>query len=170
MERRAAAFVWSCQVQRPYQITALVLFIIAGCILVVALRMHYYTPLGPGPGFFPLWLAILLGGLAVAMGYQATFRALEPQSEDFIVSPEGYVRDGAVIVALIWAVVGIEDVGFIVTMFVFFVFLLVTLGRQRWFLTIVISGIGSFGTDYVFQNFLSIPLPRGIMPQWYGIG
>jgi putative tricarboxylic transport membrane protein len=155
-------------VKRPYQITALVLLGVAGYVLVSALEMRYYTPLGPGPGFFPFWLAIALGGLGLAMGYQATFRPADEMPEDFVASPKGYMRDGAIIVALIWAVVAMETLGFIVTMFVFFCFLLSTLGRQRIFVTVLVAIGGSFGANILFYELLNVPLPGGVFPLWWG--
>jgi len=156
--------------KRPYQITVIVLMGVAGYVLHGALQMRYYTSLGPGPGFFPLWLALLLGGLALAMGYQATFRASDPMAEDFLASPKGYARDGAVIVALVWTIVGMERLGFIVTMSVFFFFLLSTLGRQRLYVTVLITIAGGVGTHYVFYELLDIPLPGGILPVRWGSG
>ena len=156
--------------KRPYWITALALMGLAAYVLFSALGMRYYTSLGPGPGFFPLWLAVLLGGLALAMGYQATFRPSDPMPEDFVASPKGYMRDGAVVVALIWTIVGMERLGFIVTMSVFFFFLLSTLGRQRIFVTVLITLGGSFGTNFVFYELLDIPLPSGILPVLWGSG
>jgi putative tricarboxylic transport membrane protein len=153
-------------VKRPYEITALVLLGLAGYILFEAVGLRYYSPLGPGPGFFPLWLAILLGGLALTMGYQAVFQPSDPMPEDFIASPKGYMRDGAVVLALIWTVVGMERLGFIITMFVFFIFLLSILGRQRLYVTVVIAFAGSFGTNFVFDRLLNIPLPGGIIQVW----
>ncbi len=135
-------------------------------MLVEALGLRFYSSLGPGPGFFPLWLAVLLAGLALVMGFRARFRPSEAMADDFIASPQGYARDGAIVVALIWTVVGMERLGFIVTMFVFFFFLLMTLGKQRLFVTVAVAVAGSFGTNVVFDRLLKIPLPGGVFQLW----
>ena len=40
---------------------------VAGFFGMGALRMRYFTAIGPGPGFFPRWLALLLGLLGLAI-------------------------------------------------------------------------------------------------------
>jgi hypothetical protein len=42
------------------------------------------------------------------------------------------------------------------------VFLLVALGRQGILVTAIVSVTGSFGVFYVFDQWLKVPLPRGV--------
>ena len=44
-----------------YQITGAVLLCFSIYVGVEALDLRYYTSLGPGPGFFSCWLALILG-------------------------------------------------------------------------------------------------------------
>lgn len=128
-----------------------------------SLKLRYYTPLGPGPGFFPLWLAALLAILAVAMFCQATFRGAEPMPSDFFADRQGYLRIGAIAASLI-AVIGLmEPVGFCLVMLAFYLFLLLVLGRQHPVITAVVALAGSFGMYYVFVHWLKVPLPMGIL-------
>ena len=78
--------------KRPYQITAILLFVLSGCIAIESLKLKYYTPLGPGPGFFPFWLSLCLAALAIAMFYQATFKSSDSRPADFVDSRLGYFR------------------------------------------------------------------------------
>jgi len=86
--------------RRPYQITGAVLLLLAAWIAVEALQLRYYTSLGPGPGFFSFWLAMILGALAVVMLLQATLGQADPAPPDFFASRTGYLRIGAVVLAL----------------------------------------------------------------------
>ena len=104
--------------KRPYQLTALMLFFLSGFIAYESLQLKYYTTLGPGPGFFPLWLSLALAVLAVAMFYQATFRDSEPRPADFLDSRIGYLRAVSMCVAWIWATVMLERLGYRLTMLV----------------------------------------------------
>ena len=48
------------------------------------------------------------------------------------------------------------------TMFLFCGLLLRVLGKQPWWLTLLLTLLGSFGTAYVFRQ-LQVILPRGIL-------
>ena len=65
-------------VQRAHQITGVVFLLIAAFLGYHAVKLRYYTPLGPGPGFFPIWLCAILGLLAVTLFFQARLATPEP--------------------------------------------------------------------------------------------
>jgi hypothetical protein len=149
-------------VKRPYQITSVIAMVVAALLARESLRLRYYTPLGPGPGFFPLWLSVLLAILAAAMFWRATFGRPETMPGDFYADRGGYLRIGAVLGALV-AVIGlIGPLGFRLVMFGFYVFLLTVLGRQHPLLTGIIALAGSFGVFHVFVHWLGTPLPIGL--------
>jgi len=147
--------------KRPYQITSVILFVLSGYTAIESLKLKYYTSLGPGPGFFPFWLSLCLAALATAMFYQATFKSSDPRPADFVDSRLGYLRAFAMCAAWVWAVAMLERLGFRLTMLVFFSFLLLTLGRVKWYLVVVISLLGSIVAFYLFSIALSVPLPIG---------
>ena len=71
---------------RAYQITGVVFLLLAAFIARESLELKFYTSNGPGPGFFPFWLSMALGLLAVLMILKATFRESEPIPEGFFAS------------------------------------------------------------------------------------
>lgn len=149
--------------KRPYQITGVVLLLVAAFLVRESLSLRYYTPLGPGPGFFPLWLSILLAILAVAMLWRATFGKSEAMPADFYPDRKGYLRIGAILGALIGVIVLIKPLGFRLVMVGFYLFLLIALGRQHILITVIIALAGSFGVYYVFVHWLATPLPIGLL-------
>ncbi len=149
--------------KRPYQITSMVSMLVAAFLARESLRLRYYTPLGPGPGFFPLWLSILLAILAAAMFWQATFGKPEAMPADFYADRGGYLRIGAVVAALVGVIVLMGPLGFRLVMLGFYLFLLTALGRQHPLLTGIIALAGSFGVYYVFVRWLATPLPTGLL-------
>jgi len=148
--------------KRPYQITSIVLLGMAAFLAREALKLRYYSPLGPGPGFFPVWLAVLLAVLAAAMFWHATFGRPEPMPGDFFPDRTGLLRIGAVVIALLGVVALIESVGFCLVMLAFYSFLLLVLGRQHPVVTGLIAFAGSFGVYYVFVRWLAVSLPVGV--------
>ena len=146
-----------------YQITGALFLLLAIFIGVESVKLRYYTPLGPGPGFFSFWLSLVFGGLSLMMLLQATFGQPEPMPEDFFSDRIGYLRIGAVVLALVFTVYLFEPLGFCLTMFSLCVFLLYALGRQSIIITLLVSLASSFGAFYAFDHWLKVPLPRGVL-------
>ncbi len=148
--------------RRAYQITGAVLLLFAGFVAAESLNLRYYTSLGPGPGFFPFWLAVVLGALAVAMLLQATLGQPEPMPSDFFSSRSGYMKMGAVALSLVGTALVLERLGFCLTMLAVYLFLLCALGRRGLVVTLLVALFGSFGVYYLFVRWLQVPLPPGV--------
>jgi putative tricarboxylic transport membrane protein len=146
--------------KRPYQIAGTVLLLFAVYIGRESLGLKYYTTLGPGPGFFPFWLAVMMGLLAATMLFQATFQQSPPRPGDFYASRLGYLRAGAVCLAIIAVVFLMERIGFQWTMAAFFAFLLLSLGNKSPFDLLLVTAVGSLGSFKLFDELLKVPLPR----------
>lgn len=148
--------------RRPYQITGCAFLFLAGFTATESLRLRYYTPLGPGPGFFAFWLACVLAVLAIVVIGQATFGATEQMPSDFVPEKKGGLRVGAVVVALVATAALLNLLGFRMTMLAVNLFLLTVLGRHSLILTLLVSLAGSFGVFHVFSRWLMVPLPVGV--------
>lgn len=152
--------------KRPYQITSLVFIVFSAFIAREALELKYYTALGPGPGFFPFWLSLIMIALASFMFYHATWGKSDPMPADFFASRIGYLKGLAVIVSIVFVTQAMEELGFRLTMAVFFVWLLFTLGRQKGITGIAsmafVTFVGSFGAFWLFNDMLKVPLPQGM--------
>jgi putative tricarboxylic transport membrane protein len=135
-----------------------------------SLGLGYWTELGPGPGFFPLWLGVILAVLGsvwflrslrehrthVARGEDDSLAAGEP---DF-----SWPHVGAIVGSLIVLAAVLEPFGWQLAMLLFLVFHLKVLGRQGWLLTAVLSLVGSFGVFLVFTRVLTVSLPAASIP------
>lgn len=135
------------------------------CVFAIwqSLLLPLTDRLGPGPGFFPFWLALIGAVLAVAL-LVTTFReAADPSADDVRILPYG---PGAArwlaIVGLLAAVTLVMDyVGFRLSMLVFNAALVIALGDRRWWVIVLFSVLGSFGVFYVFTTWLDVLLPVG---------
>lgn len=146
----------------PYQVTAGASVLFAIFVGRESARLKFYTPMGPGPGFFPLWLSIFFGVLALVMLCQATFGRARPMPADFFATRTGYGRIAAILASLIGTVVLLEPLGFRLTSLAFYLFLLHVLSRQRLIVSVLIALAGSFGVYHVFAHVLMVPLPVGM--------
>jgi putative tricarboxylic transport membrane protein len=149
--------------RRPYQITGGLLLLFSIFVGYKALQLRYYTGMGPGPGFFSFWLAVILAVLATVMIATATLGRPEPMPKNFFSNREGYLRIGAIILALVFTIQSLEWLGFPITMFAVCAFLISYLGRRGIALTLVLSFASGFGVYYLFDRLLRVPLPKGLL-------
>lgn len=120
--------------------------------------------LGPGPGFFPFWLALIGVVLALALLF-TTFREPAAPAADAQVRILPYGAGGmrwlAIVLLLAAATAAMEVVGFRLAMLVFNAALVIALGERRsWVIALFAVG-GSFGVYYVFTRWLDVLLPDG---------
>ncbi|MGE0798549.1 MAG: tripartite tricarboxylate transporter TctB family protein [Lautropia sp.] len=149
--------------RRPHLVLAVALFGLAAFVGFAARELDYMTPLGPGPGFFPLWLAGLLALLAVLLFVDAARRPREALPAGFVPAAADARRLGLVLAVLIVATAMLPTVGFALSMLALNLAVLAALGRRGLGAT-AISLLGSFGVAYLFTTWLAVPLPKG----WLG--
>ena len=149
-------------------------------------QLGFWVNLGPGPGFFPLILGVLLILLSVAWFIQARTTGPHPPAEDDMgllspdasgeVTPNGnppdvpYKRVATIVVSLVLLAVGMDLLGFQLSMLIFLVFHLRVLGRRRWLITAIVSVVGSFGVFSLFTMLLSVGLPAASIPFLRALG
>jgi putative tricarboxylic transport membrane protein len=117
-------------------------------------------PLGswrqPGPGYFPVLLAallLILGALVWAMGGGAANAAGVGWSE---------ARHAAVILTVgAFVCLGLERVGYRLTMLAALLFLVRIVERKSLVASAAFALALSFGSYYLFDTLLRVPLPRG---------
>jgi putative tricarboxylic transport membrane protein len=157
-------------IRRLYQ-TAALFFIFLGIFIVWESRiLKYYTSLGPGAGFLPFWVGVALTILSCVWLAQVSFEPAKNLSEGFLPNRKGGKQVLSILSALVLCVVLLGPLGFSLTMFGFLIFLLLILGRQKPVVTLVIALIGSFGVQYVFENWLGVGLPKSSIGILKGLG
>jgi hypothetical protein len=131
-------------------------------VVYESLQIKYYgSDFGPGPGFFSFWLGILVVLLSL-YEIARSLRKHEPLPAAFFPDRAGLLRIASLLGALIGVVLLLQRLGYALTMFLFCGYLLRVLGKQPWWLTVILTLLGSFGTAYLFRQ-LQVMLPRGIL-------
>ena len=59
--------------KRAWQITCIAFVALSVFTIVLSFEYPYKDKLGPGPAFFPIWLSIITGALALALFFQTTW-------------------------------------------------------------------------------------------------
>lgn len=141
------------------QLVALFFIVVGAYAAFQAQEMTLFTEIGPGSGFFPFCVGIVLAVLSAVWLVQITFRPFEATGEPFLPSRAGLARIFAIIAALFLFTFLAENLGYQLTMLAFLLFLLLVLGRRGLPATLAISIVGSFGVYYVFKQYLDVQLP-----------
>jgi putative tricarboxylic transport membrane protein len=120
--------------------------------------------LGPGPGFFPFWLALIgtAFSLAQLVGVWRT-PVDDSRAEPLLPDAYGTRRIGAIIGAVAVAALVMEVLGFQLTMLAFNAALVVALGERRWLVIAVFAIAGSVGVYQLFTRWLAVLLPAGTL-------
>ncbi len=148
---------------RPYLITAGVLVALALFTGWEALNLSYYSPLGPGPGFFAFWLSICLATASVGMAVEAWRGAPRARPAGFLPGRAGFLKIAAIVVALVVTILLFEPLGFRLTMLALVGFLLLVQGKRSLVMTPLIALLGSYGVYELYVNALDAPLPIGFL-------
>lgn len=148
--------------KRGWQAASACFFLIFAFAFYRSLYLPLRDTLGPGPGFFPLCLAILGGLLAATLIVQVTASGAADFAEP-IVFPHGpaLARILAVVAGLAAAAAFLEIVGFRLIAFFFCLLLLPILGARNPIVIAIFAALGSFGVFHVFYHWLKVPLPIG---------
>ena len=134
-----------------------VFLILLGLFVVWERRV---LPLGsasrPGPGYFPLLLAILLmvlGAILIVRGKDAAkIRALSwPEAPHAV----------AILGCCLFVSLFMETIGYRLTLLLVLGFLFGVMERIKLWLTLVLTFGFSLGTFWLFDSLLRVPLPRG---------
>jgi putative tricarboxylic transport membrane protein len=119
-----------------------------------------HLPLGtfrqPGPAYVPVLLASLLLLFAVLIVVSAG-RAPSLSS----VRWTEWRHALAILAACVFAVFGIERLGYRLTVLLMLVFLIKVVEKRDWALSLAFASSLAFGSYYLFYTTLRVPLPQG---------
>jgi len=110
----------------------------------------------PGPGYVPLLLAIGLGGIGLMI---AAFGGRSTVLREIRWPEAG--RAAVILVACIVATLGLEYIGYRLTIMVFLVFFLGVVERKKPLIVALVAAGFSLISFYVVGVLLKVPLPRG---------
>jgi len=146
------------------QWSGLALSILAAGMILAALRLPYGNLRNPGPGFFPLWLGVILGGMSIAFFVQTTRGKESERTLKEILEED--VRWGKVLLvlgALILYGFLMDTIGFLIVTFLLMIVLLRFIEPQPWKVVIGWALAGSVGSYLIFEVWMKLRLPKGFL-------
>lgn len=113
----------------------------------------------PGPGFFPLWLALGLSAVALTL----LLRSLATPPRHLAVAAERprHRKVGLALVAGVGYTAALEALGFVLTTFLFLLFLLTVVEPRRPTSSLAIAATTALVCYLVFKVWLDVQLPAG---------
>lgn len=157
-------------VKTVQQAGAIAFFILGGFILWDASHFRYLTAIGPGPGFFPVWVGGFLVVLSAGLFIQASTSEATFADEEFVPDRDGIRRVLSTLVALVLFVWALERIGYSPTAFAFSFVLLIIFGRTRIVISLALSVLVSVVLFYIFNHLLGVRLPSSPLGLWPAIG
>ncbi len=123
--------------------------------------LPFLDELGPGPGFFPIWLAGIGAVLSVLLMIETARGPADPPDETLVPPRDAMFRIAAVVVLLSMAAFCLEWLGWRITATAFVLLLLPALGARSPLAILPVAAIAGFGVFHVFYYWLKVPLPIG---------
>ncbi len=143
-------------------ITGFVLLVLSGYVIRESWMMPDSMTFGPGSGFLPLWLGILMALLSVMLMAGAWFRKSDPAGKTPFPAGKALLRVTAVMVGLGIYIFLMEVLGFVLNTFLFVSYLMLAVERERWMLAGIVAALTTVGLFIIFQVLLGITLPKNM--------
>jgi len=149
--------------KKAEMIAGIVLLLLSGLVIFSALQMPPSTSFGPGAGFLPLWLGVLLAVLATILFVSAwRSQAKVQDGESVFPGKQALFAITLVLVGLAVYILLIDVLGYVVDTFLFIMFLVKVVEREPWSLTLKLAVVATAGLFIVFHTLLGITLPSNM--------
>jgi putative tricarboxylic transport membrane protein len=144
--------------------TGVFLLVLSGLVIWQSMEMPPSATFGPGAGFLPFWLGVLLAILATILFVSAWRREGTATEDSKPVFPgkQAPFTISLVLVGLAVYIELIEILGYIADTFLFVIFLMKIVEREKWPLSLILAVCTSAGLFIVFQVLLQITLPSNM--------
>jgi putative tricarboxylic transport membrane protein len=117
----------------------------------------YVSGQGPGPGFFPFGVSLLMIAMAALWLSQIIRGQVQPGL--FFTDRSGRGRAQVVLVALTIFIALLTTLGYMLAAFVFMIAIFRIVGRMRWITSFALAVCGAVALQYGFVDLLQVPLP-----------
>lgn len=121
---------------------------------------------GPAPGFFPFWVAVLMG---IASLFNLVNAAASREGNDTFVSTRPMLRVLAVLVPSLVYVGLIGVLGIYVASALFICGFMLAIGRESIIKSILVGIFVPGALFMMFEKWFLVPLPKGPLEAWLGL-
>jgi hypothetical protein len=137
-----------------------------GLALFIGVEVWRKLPVGewqdPGPGFWPLGSALILGSLSI-VNFLKSFLDRSPEDREPWYPRQRWKTIVSIMASLMAYVFLVEWIGFVPCTFLLIAYLLRSAEPQRWAVVIGGSAAITAATYFVFDIWLKTQLPKGVL-------
>ncbi len=144
------------------RITGIILVIFSIVLMVASWRMPPSATFGPGAGFLPFWLGVLMGILSILLIVKASRQSVVSPQRAVFPSRKALIPLGATFASLAAYILLLEVLGFLGGTGLLTAFLLGVVERERWPVTVLVAALNSVGLYVIFHTLLGVSLPKGL--------
>jgi putative tricarboxylic transport membrane protein len=134
---------------------------------VLASHQSYKLGMGslhqPGPGFVFFWTATIVALLSLAVVLRSFVEKPEEEGKNRLPGSVGAKKALFVLIALFLYALLLERVGFVLVTFLLLLFLLRTIEKKPWWLSLLAGVAITAATYFVFETALQSQLPKGLL-------
>ena len=153
-------------------VSSLLWFVVAAAFCIGAVRYGIFERGVPGPGFFPLLagLVLILPASILFISRMADRKGKGEKEKSLPFFPEkaGWKRLIHVVGSLVFYSIALEYLGFLVTTFLFMIFLL-KIEPRGWIATLATGILATLSSYVLFEVLLNVQLPRWAIRLWGGV-
>jgi uncharacterized membrane protein len=148
-------------------VVAILLLVVCAIVIYDSNRIgfHWIEGEGPAPGYFPFYIAIILG-VSSLINLISAIRA--PGSSGVFVSLRPFGRVLAVLIPSLVFVGLIEYLGIYVAAAIFILGFMLVIGRENFFEAVAVSIGVPLMLFFMFERWFLVPLPKGPLEAWLG--
>ena len=118
----------------------------------------------PGPGFFPTLIGGIFSLLSATLLITASLRKNQPQEKSsFWKKEKSWKKVLLSLLSLVFYLISLNFLGYIITTFLFILYLLKFVGKGGWRFSILTAILVSFISYAIFKIGLGVLLPKGLI-------
>lgn len=134
-------------------------------ICIHSIRLSLGNVHNPGPGFLFFWSGTVLGILSIVVLLTAltTKRRDTIENQEKIFENVNWMKIIFTLISLVAYAILLENLGFLISTFLFITFLLTSIGAKKFYLVILVALVSTFLSYALFELWLHTRLPKGIL-------
>lgn len=148
--------------KRGWIVASLFFLALFGFAIHQSLALPLIDELGPGPGFFPIWLGGIGAILSVVLVVETVRASADGPDESIVPDRAAIFRVASVLAVLALGAGVLDTLGWRITALLVTGLLLPALGARSIPVIVIFVLTASFGVFHVFYHWLKVPLPIGI--------
>lgn len=152
-------------------VVALLLIAVSAIVIYDSVRLGYgwEEGIGPAPGYFPFWVAMILGGSSfvtlvttiISRGTGETFVAVRPFGRVLAVLLPAFAYVALIGGFSIAGPIGVPKLGIYVASAIFICAFMLVIGRQSVLKSAAVSICVPVALFFMFERWFLVPLPKG---------